>query len=122
MQPYSGRLCQRCNTGYYPWFGTCQRCPDDFGWTAANALTVIYRYGIIWLLWLFLNRFLCERLQMADSLLNFAQIAGVLGAFDLDWPEGLSYFLGLCGILDFDIDVTGYFASRCRWAGYTCCC
>ena len=33
--------------------------------------------------------------------------AGVLGGFDLDWPDGLSTFLGLCGILDFDIDVTG---------------
>ena len=38
---------------------------------------------------------------------DFAQIAGVLGGFDLDWPDSLATFLGLCGILDFDIDVTG---------------
>jgi hypothetical protein len=68
-------------------------------------------------------------------LLNFAQIAGVLGGFELNWPgEGvphpsyaahrflarlasyrcglagkyyISTFLDICGILDFDIDVTG---------------
>ena len=36
----------------------------------------MYRYGIIWLLWIFVNRFLCPKFKMADSLLNFAQIAG----------------------------------------------
>ncbi len=34
--------------------------------------------------------------------------AGVLGGFDLNWPASLAWFLNLCGILDFDIDVTGY--------------
>ena len=68
---------------------------------------MIYRYGIIWLVWIVVNRFLCERLQMADSLLNFAQIAGVLGGFEVAWPTSLATFLNLCGILDFDIDVTG---------------
>jgi hypothetical protein len=33
--------------------------------------------------------------------------AGVLGGFDLNWPASLAWFLNLCGILDFDIDVTG---------------
>ena len=68
---------------------------------------MIYRYGTIWLIWIIVNRFLCEQLQMADSLLNFAQIAGTLGGFDLAWPKSLETFLTLCGILDFDIDVTG---------------
>lgn len=105
--PYAGRLCQRCASGYYPWFGRCTKCPDDFGWTVHNTLTVIYRYGIIWLLWVIINRFLCEELHMADSLLNSAQIAGVLGGFEVNWPVHLATFLGACGILDFDIDVTG---------------
>ena len=83
------------------------QCPDGFGSTAQNVLTVIYRYGTIWLIWIIVNRFLCEQLQMADSLLNFAQIAGTLGGFDLAWPKSLETFLTLCGILDFDIDVTG---------------
>ena len=73
-QLYTGRLCKRCNDGYYPWFGECLLCPDGFAWTAKNTLTVIYRYGIIWLLWIVVNRFLCETLMMADSLLNFAQM------------------------------------------------
>ena len=34
--------------------------------------------------------------------------AGVLGGFDLKWPASLAWFLRLCGILDFDVDVTGY--------------
>ena len=74
VQLYSGRLCERCNRGYYPWFGKCLQCPDDRAWTAKNTLTVIYRYGSIWLLWIVVNRFLCETLMMADSLLNFAQM------------------------------------------------
>jgi hypothetical protein len=39
--------------------------------------------------------------------------AGVLGGFDLNWPASLAWFLSLCGILDFDIDVTGYTFLRC---------
>ena len=39
--------------------------------------------------------------------------AGVLGGFDLHWPASLAWFLNLCGILDFDIDVTGYTLLRC---------
>jgi hypothetical protein len=75
MQTYTGRLCSRCNLGFYPWFGGCEPCPDKkFGLTVNNAFTVIYRYGIIWLLWIIVNRFLCEKLLMADSLLNFAQM------------------------------------------------
>jgi hypothetical protein len=27
--------------------------------------------------------------------------------FDLNWPESIDNFLTFCGILDFDIDVTG---------------
>ena len=74
VQLYTGRLCKRCNDGYYPWFGECLLCPDGFEWTAKNTLTVIYRYGIIWLLWIVVNRFLCETLMVADSLLSFAQM------------------------------------------------
>ena len=57
-QQYTGRDCARCNEGYYPWFESCAKCPDPFGWTAKNALTVIYRYGTIWLLWMIINRVL----------------------------------------------------------------
>ena len=40
MQLYTGRLCQRCNYGYYPWFGKCLECPDSFGWAPSNVGTV----------------------------------------------------------------------------------
>jgi hypothetical protein len=40
IQFYTGRLCQRCNDGYYSWFGKCLQCPESMGWTAKNALTV----------------------------------------------------------------------------------
>ena len=124
---------------------------------------MIYRYGTIWLLWILVNRFLCEQLQMADAFLNFAQIAGKankqdhgdcvfanckagqylkestdgsgcqscvdvlrvsslravvfltgsLGGFDVGWPKGIQTFLDIGGLLDFDIDVTGYALLRC---------
>ena len=63
----------------------CDPCLDDLKSSPAvflipsnsfGGVQVIYRYGIIWLLWIFVNRFLCEKFNMADSLLNFAQIAG----------------------------------------------
>ncbi len=57
-QPYQGRDCGRCNRGYYPFFGDCLQCPDPFGYTSKNALTVFGRYLIIWLLWMFINRIL----------------------------------------------------------------
>ena len=104
---FSGRQCKRCSTGYYKFFQECIQCPDEFGWTVKNTFTLIFRYGSIWLLWIAVNRFFCEHLMMADSLLTFAQIAGVLGGFDLNWPDSISTFLAMCGTLDFDVDVTG---------------
>jgi hypothetical protein len=59
-QRYRGRQCVHCNIGYYPWFDDCEKCPDPFGWTAKNALTVVYRYGTIWLLWMVINRILYD--------------------------------------------------------------
>ena len=53
-----GRLCKNCHEGYHSWFGECLPCPDPFGWTPKNTLTAIYRYGIIWVLWMTVNRFL----------------------------------------------------------------
>ena len=104
---FSGRRCKRCSTGYYKWFQECIQCPDEFGWTVKNTFTLIFRYGSIWLLWIAVNRFFCEHLMMADSLLTFAQIAGVLGGFDLNWPDSIQFFLKICSTLDFDVDVTG---------------
>ncbi len=45
--------------------------------------------------------------MQASTLLDFAQIAGTLGGFGLPWPKSLDKILGFCGILDFDLDVTG---------------
>ena len=57
----------QCAPGFYPWFDGCESCPEPFGWTPKNTFTVIYRYGIILVLWIAVNRVLCERLQMMDA-------------------------------------------------------
>jgi hypothetical protein len=36
----------------------------------------ILTYGMVWVLWLIVNRFLCEYITMVDGYLTFAQIAG----------------------------------------------
>jgi hypothetical protein len=35
-------------------------------------------------------------------------LTGSLGGFDVGWPAGIQLFLEIGGLLDFDIDVTGY--------------
>jgi hypothetical protein len=68
---------------------------DDAGWwnekeaSPANVGVVIGTYGFVWLLWLLLNRFVCESFVMMDSFMSFAQIAGTLGDMDLHWPGPL---------------------------------
>ena len=57
----------QCAPGFYPWFDGCESCPEPFGWTPKNTFTVVYRYGIILVLWIAVNRVLCERLQMMDA-------------------------------------------------------
>ena len=71
VQSYAGNKCMQCAPGFYPWFDGCKSCPEPFGWTPKNTFTVIYRYGIILVLWIAVNRVLCERLQMMDAYAPF---------------------------------------------------
>jgi hypothetical protein len=86
-QRYRGRECARCNEGYYPWFDDCEKCPDPFGWTAKNALTVVYRYGTIWLLWMVINRILYVESVPAIALAATAASAPYRLAFKLTFSS-----------------------------------
>ena len=88
-QRYRGRECARCNIGYYPWFDDCAKCPDPFGWTAKNALTVVYRYGTIWLLWMVINRILYVDSAIAPTaaaaLSRVSARIGIVGVTSCSW-------------------------------------
>ena len=86
MQSFKGTLCFECNDGYYPLIGTCFSCPDKGGVTAANVGNMVAIYGSIWVLWLVINRFICEELVFMDSILNFCQVTGCLNDWGLNWP------------------------------------
>ena len=47
--------------------------------------------------------------------MNFAQIAGALGNFNLGWPDRVAGFLDILGTLDFDVDVIG---PNCVFTGW----
>ena len=108
-QPYQGRDCGRCNRGYYPFFGDCLQCPDPFGYTSKNALTVFGRYLIIWLLWMFINRILYAvrptELQRSHALLlptaaqhsvylRTVTFTGLAGATTCSWQTRTPYSIG----------------------------
>ena len=108
-QPYQGRDCGRCNRGYYPFFGDCLQCPDPFGYTSKNALTVFSRYLIIWLLWMFINRILYAvrpmELQQSHALLlptaaqhsvylRTVTFTGLAGATTCSWQTRTPYSIG----------------------------
>ena len=48
--------------------------------------------------------------------MNFAQIAGALGGFNLHWPGRVGGFLTVLGVLDFDVDAAG---PHCVFSGWT---
>jgi hypothetical protein len=48
--------------------------------------------------------------------LNFAQIAGALGDFNLGWPDRVQVFLNYLGVLDFDVDAIG---PNCVFVGWS---
>jgi hypothetical protein len=73
LQAYQDVLCHRCNEGYYPLIGLCLECPER-GATVRNVGTAIGIYGTIWLLWLVINRFICEELIFMDTICNFCQV------------------------------------------------
>ena len=62
---------------------------DGTGASPRNIGIAIGTYGFVWLLWLLLNRFLCERFFMMDAYMSFAQIAGTMGDMQLQWPGRL---------------------------------
>jgi hypothetical protein len=109
LQAYQDVLCHRCNHGYYPLIGLCLECPER-GATVRNVGTAIGIYGAIWLLWLFINRFICEELIFMDTICNFCQVlplvytvandrsrlwqvTGTLGSFGLNWPGRFSHLV-----------------------------
>ena len=74
-QNWKGTLCFECNVDHYPLIGLCLECPDrGAGATTRNIGNMIAIYGGIWLMWLLLNRVLCEKLVFMDSIINFCQV------------------------------------------------
>ena len=74
-QNWKGTLCFECNVDHYPLIGLCLECPDrGAGATTRNIGNMIAIYGGIWLMWLLLNRVLCEKLIFMDSIINFCQV------------------------------------------------
>jgi hypothetical protein len=56
--------------------GLCDVAVGRAGTTTRNIGMTIITYGMVWVLWLIVNRFLCEYITMVDGYLTFAQIAG----------------------------------------------
>ena len=50
--------------------------------------------------------------------MNFAQIAGALGDFNLHWPGRVGGFLTVLGVLDFDVDAVGPSCVFSGWSWY----
>ena len=51
-----------------------------------------------------------------NRYMNFAQIAGALGDFNLHWPDRVGGFLTVLGVLDFDVDAIG---PNCVFSGWS---
>eukprot|EP00210_Caulerpa_lentillifera_P006567 g6272.t1 len=92
----SGRICAECEDGYYSIIQQCYKCQHE--------LLVMFFSVLIVGVWYFINVSISRRLISLEMLLNWTQLANIIGDVNLNWPPRLMEVFGYASILDFDVD------------------
>ncbi|CAD7699006.1 unnamed protein product [Ostreobium quekettii] len=96
-EEYTGRLCADCQSGYFKIVEHCFECMS----TASTVMLMV----IVFAMWLIINSVVALRVETVELMLNFVQLANIIGSLPLEWPKSLRQVFGVASILDFDVDV-----------------
>jgi len=85
---YHGRVCNRMDDDRYRVAEIQLACPDGAAarWALMGACCLV-----VFLLWYFINNFICEKYDAMDMLLLTLQQCAIIYEFDVPWAPQLSY-------------------------------
>ncbi|KAH8062628.1 hypothetical protein JL722_3555 [Aureococcus anophagefferens] len=99
---YHGRVCNRMDDDRYRVAEIQLACPDGAAarWALMGACCLV-----VFLLWYFINNFICEKYDAMDMLLLTLQQCAIIYEFDVPWAAQLSYLKVVLEIALFDVDL-----------------
>ncbi|KAK3242317.1 hypothetical protein CYMTET_47989 [Cymbomonas tetramitiformis] len=99
---FTGRLCMRCETGFFATNDNCVRCPSGFWVKLGFTLSVVVAVVAAWI---FLGVIMAGTFQSLSILLMYLQIGSMLQGFKLDWPNAVKEWAEVQTIVNFDVDL-----------------
>ncbi|GMH43963.1 hypothetical protein BSKO_11897 [Bryopsis sp. KO-2023] len=94
---YAGRFCGECSDGHFNLIDSCYTCFPRIG-------VVFVLLGLV-LVWYLINAVFAQNVESLEMILNWAQLANVIGDLQLRWPYMLTQTFAFANILDFDVDI-----------------
>lgn len=91
------RFCSHCAEGYFTMMEKCYTCISPLSLTL---FAIALLFG-----WYFLNVTVSRSVSSLEMLLEWAQLANIIGDVDLKWTHMLKWMFGVANILDFDVDI-----------------
>eukprot|EP00736_Rhodelphis_marinus_P000467 Rmarinus@m.7904 len=107
---YTGRLCNKCEDGYFAVGDLCYQCPGGRDNYSINLIFTVGLIPVVLLSWVTLNMFAAGRFDAIDILLMYLQVAGMISKFALDWPDNLNNVFSVIQVVNFDVD---YISPQC---------
>lgn len=94
---HEGRLCGACSEGYFSAMQVCFRC--------LNAATIVSLAIGLLIFWYIINVTVSKRVASAEMILEWAQLANIIGDINLNWTKNVNLMFGVINFLDFDVDI-----------------
>lgn len=94
---HNGRLCSQCADGFFKVGDSCSKCWDTF----PTILVMLLVFGI----WYLINLIVSRRVDTLELILNWAQLANVIGSLPLNWEPMIEKVFNAASLLDFDVDI-----------------
>ena len=83
--------------GYFKVVGKCQRC--------YHKIIVILIMVAVFIAWYLLNSVFSRSIVSFGVILNWVQLANVIGDLPLRWPHNLLVVYSIANVMDFDVDM-----------------
>eukprot|EP00736_Rhodelphis_marinus_P007410 Rmarinus@m.26380 len=102
-----GRMCGTCAADFNSFGSECMQCASS---NSERVMSTILGMGGVVLTWFLINKIAASSFDSIDLLLLYLQLAALVSAFPLRWPESMSLVLSGIGVINFDVD---YFSPSC---------
>jgi len=91
------RLCAECAPDYFGMFKKCYKC--------INHALIITLILIMTVAWYVLNVTVSRSVASLEMILEWAQLANIIGDINLNWTQMLTTMFGVANFMDFDVDI-----------------